>query len=169
MTSDRLATGIVAFIGLGSNLDNPIEQIRNARMACRDISGASELAFSSLYSSPPMGPQNQPDYVNAVMSISTTLTAMTLLKALQHIEHRQGRVRTGERWTARTLDLDLLVYGSERILEADLIVPHPGLAERAFVIYPLFEIAPNLLVPGLGALSELIVHCPQHGLKKIDP
>lgn len=157
----------IAYIGLGSNLDDPVEQIRRARTACSALPGVRELAFSSLYSSPPMGPRDQPDYVNAVMSIRTELTAIELLRALQNIELRHGRVRSKERWTARTLDLDLLIYGDEQIREIDLTVPHPGLADRAFVLYPLIEIAPTLLIPGLGLLSNLVAHCPRNGLRRI--
>lgn len=158
---------VIAYIGLGSNLDDPAEQIRSARLACSECPGVRELAFSSLYGSPPMGPRDQPDYVNAVMAVKTELSAIALLRALQNIELRHGRVRSKERWTARTLDLDLLIYGEEQIQENDLTVPHPGLAERAFVLYPLIEIAPNLIVPGLGLLSDLVGHCPRDGLTRI--
>ncbi len=159
---------IIAFIGLGSNLADPVAQIRNARAACAALTGVKEMAFSGLYRSSPMGPQDQPDYVNAVMAVATELGATELLRALQGIEQDQGRVRTGERWGARTLDLDLLIYGDRKIDQADLTVPHPGLAERAFVLYPLYEIAPGLVVPGKGPLVDLIAHCPLDGLKRIE-
>ncbi|MGR9086436.1 MAG: 2-amino-4-hydroxy-6-hydroxymethyldihydropteridine diphosphokinase [Gammaproteobacteria bacterium] len=159
---------VIAFIGLGSNLAGPAEQIHRARAACARLTGVRELAFSGLYRSPPMGPKNQPDYLNAVLSVSTELTAIRLLHALQGIEREQGRVRTGERWGARTLDLDLLLYGDQRIDEPELIVPHPGIADRAFVLYPLFEIAPDLVVPGKGRLIDLIARCPLKGLERVN-
>lgn len=159
---------VTAYIGLGSNLADPIAQIRLARAACTAVSGVTELAFSSLYRSPPMGPQDQPDYVNAVMAVATALPALDLLRNLQRIEYEQGRVRNGERWGARTLDLDLLIYGDQVIRHPELTVPHPGLAERAFVLFPLYEIAPDLVVPGQGPIAGLIAKCPLHGLKRID-
>ena len=159
---------VIAYIGLGSNLANPIEQIRSARSMCAALPGVQELAFSSLYASPPMGPKDQPDYVNAVMSVLTDVSALSLLHNLQRIEHERGRVRTGERWTARTLDLDLLLYGEQCINTPELTLPHPGLASRAFVLYPLFEIAPDLNVPVFGLIADLVAKCPLDGLKRID-
>jgi 2-amino-4-hydroxy-6-hydroxymethyldihydropteridine diphosphokinase len=159
---------ITAYIGLGSNLANPAEQIKSARNAITQIAGVRELGFSSLYHSPPMGPQDQPDYVNAVMCVATGLAPMDLLRCLQRIENDQGRVRKAERWGARTLDLDMLIYGDQVIELPDLVVPHPGLAERAFVLYPLHEIAPQLLVPGKGNIAELLAQCPMNGLKRLD-
>lgn len=158
---------VIAFIGLGSNLADPVSQIKSARKACGNLPGVQELAFSGLYRSPPMGPQDQPDYVNAVMSVAAGLGAIELLRALQDIERNQGRVRIGERWGARTLDLDLLIYGDQQIDQPDLIVPHPGIAERAFVLYPLYEIAPELVVPGKGRVTDLIAKCPLNGLVRI--
>jgi len=161
-------SGIVAaYIGLGSNLDDPVAQVLSARADCAAISGVTELAFSSLYGSAPMGPQDQPDYINAVMAVATELTAPALLHQLQRIEQAHGRVRTGQRWGSRTLDLDLLIYGEHCIETAELTVPHPGLGQRAFVLYPLFEIAPDLRVPGLGRIADLVVNCPLDGLKRI--
>ncbi|MDO9169777.1 MAG: 2-amino-4-hydroxy-6-hydroxymethyldihydropteridine diphosphokinase [Methylobacter sp.] len=160
--------GVVAYIGLGSNLANPVEQIQAARTAITQIAGVQELAFSSLYHSSPMGPQDQPDYVNAVMGVKTGLSPIALLRCLQRIENAQGRVRKSERWGARTLDLDVLLYGDQVIELPDLIVPHAGLAERAFVLYPLYEIAPQLLVPGKGHIASLLDQCPMNELKRLD-
>ncbi len=159
---------VTAYIGLGSNLANPSEQIKTARTAIAQLAGVQELVFSSLYHSPPMGPQDQPDYVNAVMCVATDLPPMDLLRGLQRIENDQGRVRKDQRWGARTLDLDVLIYGDQIIDLPDLIVPHTGLAERAFVLYPLHEIAPQLLVPGKGRIADLLVKCPMNGLKRLD-
>jgi 2-amino-4-hydroxy-6-hydroxymethyldihydropteridine diphosphokinase len=158
---------VIAYIGLGSNLENPTGQIESAHTAIAGLAGVEELAFSSLYHSPPMGPQDQPDYVNAVMAITTNLPAMDLLRDLQRIEHDHGRVRKGERWGARTLDLDLLIYGQQQIDLPELIVPHVGIAERAFVLYPLYEIAPELLVPGKGHIVDLLKNCPLNELKRL--
>ena len=139
------------YIGLGSNLDNPAEKIKQAQLTISDRAGITVLKISSLFSSPPMGPKDQPDYVNAVMNIQTDLTAIELLKVLQKIENKFDRDRKVERWGARTLDLDILLYGEQQIDQPDLKVPHIGLSKRAFVLYPLQEIAPDdLLIPGKG-------------------
>ena len=159
---------VIAYIGLGSNLAEPVSQIKSARTAIAAIVGVQELAFSSLYHSLPMGPQDQPDYVNAVMCVATGLLPMDLLHCLQNIENDQGRVRKGERWGARTLDLDVLIYGDQEIDLPDLIVPHKGLDERSFVLYPLFEIAPQLVVPGKGPIADLVAKCPLSGLRRMD-
>lgn len=161
-------TMVDVYIGLGSNLDHPAEKIRQARLVIAKQAMLKELKFSSLYSSSPMGPQNQPDYVNAVMCIQTELPVIELLSVLQAIENEFGRVRTGERWGARTLDLDILLYGDQQINHPDLIVPHIGVAERAFVLYPMLEIAGEaLFIPGKGCIKDLLAQCPLDGLEKI--
>jgi len=157
---------IIAYIGLGSNLQNPSEQIHSARAAIAVVAGIEEQGFSSLYHSAPMGPQDQPDYVNAVMAVATDLSPIELLRALQAIENSHGRVR-GERWGARTLDLDILLYGDQVIELPDLTVPHIGLTERAFVLYPLYEIAPQLIIPNKGRLVDLLKNCPLAGLTRL--
>ncbi len=162
------AERVIAYLGLGSNLANPALQITSARIAIAAIAGVEELAFSSLYRSLPMGPQDQPDYVNAVMCIATSLPPMDLLHRLQQIENDQGRVRKTERWGARTLDLDVLVYGEQMIELPNLIVPHVGIRDRAFVLHPLYEIAPELLIPGKGNIADLLAQCPMNGLKRLD-
>lgn len=160
-------TRTIVYIGLGSNLATPETQIKSAREAINALEHVQEQAFSSLYRSSPMGPQDQPDYVNAVMAISTDLSAMALLRCLQKIELEQGRVRKDERWGPRTLDLDILLYGQQVIDLPDLIVPHYGLAERAFVLYPLQEIAPELNIPDKGDIAGLIKQCPLDGLVRL--
>lgn len=159
---------VPAYLGLGGNLDHPIERIRSARTAIAGLDGVRESAFSSLYRSAPMGPAGQPDYVNAVMAIATRLAPLELLDRLQAIETAFGRVRIGERWGPRTLDLDILLYGRETIASERLAVPHPGLALREFVLYPLQEIAPHLEIPGLGPLDNLVRQCPRRGLAVIE-
>jgi 2-amino-4-hydroxy-6-hydroxymethyldihydropteridine diphosphokinase len=158
---------VPVFIGLGSNLDRPADQLNAARLSIAQLDNVTELAFSSLYHSAPMGPQDQPDYVNAVMAIATTLAPLALLRQLQAIENQQGRVRIGERWGARTLDLDILLYGQQIISDPDLTVPHIGIAEREFVLYPLAEMAPDLDIPGKGKLADLLVKCPLNGLQRL--
>lgn len=161
-----MQTSVCAYIGLGSNLQNPTEQIQSARVAIAELLGIEERGFSSLYHSAPMGPQDQPDYVNAVMAVATDLSPIDLLHALQTIENNSGRVRA-ERWGARTLDLDIVLYGDEVINLPDLIVPHIGLTERAFVLYPLHEIAPQLIIPNKGKLVDLLDNCPLAGLTRL--
>lgn len=157
-----------AYIGLGSNLESPVAQIKSARLAISALDSVDELAFSSLYASTPMGPQDQPDYVNAVMAVATGLSPLDLLHALQAIELEHGRVRGIQRWGARTLDLDLLLYGDQQIDTAELTVPHKGIAERAFVLYPLRDCAPDLVIPGKGKLSDLLGYCPLAGLRQLN-
>ena len=156
-----------SFLGLGSNLNNPIQRIQEGRGAINRLDGVEEFAFSSLYKSSPMGPADQPDYLNAVMGIIITISASKLLSKLQQIEKEQGRMRTGLRWGPRTLDLDILLYGEEIIQTPDLVIPHNGIGERAFVLYPLREIAPDLTIPGKGRLTDMIERCPLNGLKQL--
>jgi len=156
---------VTAYIGLGSNLAEPVLQVRRACEALKQLPETRLLECSSLYLSPPMGPADQPDYINAVAALETTLTPHTLLAGLHAIEQAQGRIRKVH-WGARTLDLDLLVYGDKIIGDKALTVPHPGLPDRAFVLYPLQEIAPMLTIPGLGPLAALVANCPKNGLKR---
>ncbi len=146
-----------SYIGIGSNLDEPIVQVRSAMDSLGTIPSSRLERCSSLYRNPPMGPPDQPDYVNAVVRLRTGLDPHTLLKELQAIERSQGRVRDGQRWGPRIIDLDLLIYGDEIIDEPGLRVPHPGLAERAFVLIPLSEIDPQIVIPDLGSIDELLV------------
>lgn len=166
--SEANAETVPVYLGLGSNLAEPVAQIKSARKAIAAIAGVRELACSSLYRSSPMGPQNQPDYINAVMLISATLSPQTLLRALHRIEHAHGRERKGQRWGARTLDLDILLYGEQLIDLPDLVVPHTGIAERPFVLLPLAEITPDLIIPGKGKVTDLLAHCPLLGLERLD-
>ena len=148
--------GITAFIGIGANLGDPAAQVLEAcaRLA-RDLPDTRLVARSSLYRNPPMGPQDQPDYVNAVARVLTRLEPGALLAELQRIETAMGRLRDGTRWGPRLLDLDILLYGAARIHEPGLHIPHPGIAERDFVLFPLRELAPDLEIPGLGTVSQL--------------
>ena len=168
MTDPVNKPNITVYIGLGSNLAAPARQIKSAREAIAALAGVEELVFSSLYHSLPMGPKDQPDYVNAVMAVTTAWPAPDLLHCLQRIEQAQGRVRACERWGARTLDLDILIYGDQIIELPELTVPHSGITERSFVLYPLYEIAPHLVIPGKGHIAGLLANCPLAGLKKLD-
>lgn len=154
---------VEAYIGLGSNLEDPVRQIESALVELGQMPFSQLLARSSLVFSKPLGAKSQPDYVNAVAKIETALNPDQLLARLQRIEHEHGRVRS-ERWGPRTLDLDLLLYGDQRIQQPHLTVPHPGMAQRAFVLVPLLEIEPRLQIPGLGSLSTLLRQLPKDAL-----
>jgi 2-amino-4-hydroxy-6-hydroxymethyldihydropteridine diphosphokinase len=156
-----------AWIGLGSNLDDPENQVKSAFEDLRALAHCSLEAVSSLYLSPPMGPPDQPDYVNAVARLRTGMPPEALLDALQAIERRHRRVRD-RHWGPRTLDLDLLLYGAQAIETQRLRVPHPGIAERSFVLYPLAELDPALVIPGLASVQELVARCAQAGLRRLE-
>ncbi len=158
---------VSAFIGLGSNLQQPREQVTTALVELAALPVTRVSGVSSLYRSAPLGPADQPAYINAVARLETQLSAEALLDALQAIEARHGRVRSGERWGPRTLDLDILLYGDTTIDNARLRVPHPGIAERNFVLQPLADIAPALVIPGLGEVRERLLHCPSAGLERL--
>lgn len=158
---------LLAYIGIGSNLDDPVSQVKDAFEDLDAIPDSILVARSSLYSSKPMGPEDQPDYVNAVVALDTLLSAESLLRELQNIEDLHGREHSGDRWGPRTLDLDLLMYGKKQINTDALTVPHAGMHERDFVLIPLAEIAGNISIPGRGQLSSLISQCESHSLKKL--
>ena len=160
------AAPVAAFIGLGSNLDRPEQQIRQALFELDGIEHSHLAGQSPLYGSSPVGPPGQPDYVNAVARLDTSLDAHALLDALHAIEHSHGRVR-GEYWGARTLDLDLLLYGDRQIHSATLNVPHPQLHLRAFVLVPLHDLAADLVLPGLGPLKDYLPQSPGQDLWRL--
>lgn len=152
------------YLGLGANLDAPIEQLNLALQALNSVTEIELVTASRFYSSKPMGPQDQPDYVNAVALIQTQLEPHALLDTLQNIEREQGRVRKDERWGARTLDLDILLYNDEQINCERLTVPHYGLCDREFVVYPLLEIAPDLILPNGAHLKDICRQVSLNGL-----
>ncbi|MFZ3154266.1 2-amino-4-hydroxy-6-hydroxymethyldihydropteridine diphosphokinase [Pseudomonas sp.] len=156
------------YIGLGSNLAAPLEQLRSALAALAALPHTRLSAQSSFYASDPLGPADQPRYVNAVAALDTELSPLALLDALQTIELEQGRTRKAERWGPRTLDLDILLFGQRQLDEPRLTVPHYHMHARAFVLYPLAEIAPQLRLPDGRALGELLAACPFEGLERID-
>ena len=157
---------VIACIGLGSNLDDPIRQVRSAISRLDSMEGTRVVARSSLYRSAPFGPVEQPDFVNAAVTVETRLAPRQLLAALQAIESDLGR-EPAERWGPRRIDLDLLVYGDAVIDEQGLKIPHPGIAERNFVLLPLGEIAPDLFVPGLGRLADIEVNPGEPDISRI--
>ncbi|HCJ30687.1 MAG TPA: 2-amino-4-hydroxy-6-hydroxymethyldihydropteridine diphosphokinase [Pseudomonas sp.] len=157
------------YIGLGSNLAEPREQLRGALKALATMPSSRLVAMSSLYVSDPLGPPDQPRYNNAVAMLDTSLAPLTLLDALQAIELAHGRERKAERWGPRTLDLDILLFGDRLISEPRLTVPHYHLHARAFVLYPLAEVAPaSLQLPDGRHLADLLAACPFEGLERLD-
>ena len=155
------------YIGLGSNLAEPLQQLRDALAALAQLPDTRLLAHSSFYASDPLGPPDQPRYVNAVAALDTALQPWPLLDALQRIEQEQGRVRKAERWGPRTLDLDILLFGERLIADERLSVPHYHMHARPFVLYPLAELAAELQLPDGRRLSELLAACPFTGLERL--
>lgn len=154
------------FVALGSNLDDPLHQVK-AALAALDRHRAIDLcAVSGLYSTPPWGNPDQPAFVNAVAEVCTALAPTALLAVLQRYEQQAGRVRE-QRWGPRVIDLDLLAYGQCVWRTRSLRLPHPGIAERAFVLLPWADIAPDYSLPGLGRIHELLAKCP--GIESIKP
>ncbi len=157
-----------AYIGLGSNLLSPIRQVRRAIAELAQLPASRLAVVSPLYRSLPMGPAGQPDYINAVAAIDTGLTALELLDGLQAIENAHQRQRGAVRWGPRTLDLDLLLFADERIDNERLTVPHPGIAERSFVLQPLLDIDVTLQLPGGESVQQLLNALPQDGLLPVE-
>jgi 2-amino-4-hydroxy-6-hydroxymethyldihydropteridine diphosphokinase len=155
------------YIGLGSNLGDSTQTLGAAVNALINSSDIRNFEASSHYQSKPHGPQDQPDYINAVARFETQLAAEPLLDLLQSIETRYGRTRTGERWSARTLDLDILLFGDQNIDTIRLQVPHPWMKQREFVLYPLFELAPELLFPDGSALKDNLASVSDENLIRL--
>ncbi len=156
----------MAFVGLGANLDDPRMQVSQALGELGAIAGTRVVKASSLYRSAPVGHGTQPDFINAVAELATGLSAHDLLAELQAIEARHGRRRSFAN-AARTLDLDLLLYGGETVRDQTLTLPHPRMHERAFVLLPLLEIAPAAVVPGHGPARELLENCAGQAAERI--
>ena len=157
---------VVVFIGLGSNLNDPVNQVQTAFKELNTIENTRVVTVSSLYRSAPMGNVEQDDFINAVAQLETSLIATQLLVELQSLENQHQRVRK-EHWGPRTLDLDLLLYGEQVINQPDLQVPHSGLTERNFVLRPLYEIAPDLILPDNQSLVDLVKQCGEEGLERV--
>ena len=154
------------YIGLGSNLDNPEKQIKKAMAALKTLPDSHYIMDSGLFASRPMGPQDQPDFINAVAAIETQLEPLCLLEHLQAIEISLGKV-VKHHWGPRVIDLDILLFGERTIATDKLQVPHPGIKEREFVLLPLQKLCAELIIPGHGKLQTLVEHCPQRGLKYV--
>ena len=154
-----------ALIALGSNLENPVSQVRRAFDELDTLPESSLLACSSLYRSAPIGIINQPDFINAVVEIETTLSPHGLLKILLEIEKNHGRVR-GLPNDPRTLDLDILMYDELECNEGGLILPHPRMHQRAFVLKPLMEISKDCIIPSRGSVAELLSACSNQRLER---
>lgn len=155
----------LAYIGLGSNLSDPQAQITSALDKLKQLEYCVVTKVSSLYFSRPMGPQDQPDYMNAVVAIETSLSPLALLDTLQHIENKAGRERKDNRWGARVLDLDILLFDQQTINNARLTVPHYGLKLREFVLLPLAEITDQLVLPDGDSIEALANQIEKNGLK----
>jgi len=156
-----------AYIGLGSNLDNPKAHIKRALEELNQLPQSQLLLTSKLYLSKPVGPQDQDDFVNAVVLLATELDPLALLDELQALEQQHQRVRE-RHWGPRTLDLDILLFGSQSIQNTRLTVPHAELAKRDFVVGPLFELDPTLILPNGTPLHQILNQCPIDGLICVD-
>lgn len=157
---------VPAYIGIGSNMDDPQWQVRSAFQALATMPDSLLIARSRLYRTRPFGPVAQDDFINAVAGMLTRLQPERLLTEMRAVETAQGR-RRAERWGPRILDLDLLVFGDVKIKSETLELPHPGIAERGFVLAPLADVAPTLVVPGVGRVSDLLQALPETGIAAV--
>lgn len=146
----------LVYIALGSNLASPLDQVNAAIAALGEIPESRVVALSSFYRTPPLGPQDQPDYLNAAVALETALSPEALLDNTQRIELQQGRVRKAERWGPRTLDLDIMLFGQQALDTPRLTVPHYDMKNRGFMLWPLFEIAPELTFPDGTTLAAIL-------------
>jgi 2-amino-4-hydroxy-6-hydroxymethyldihydropteridine diphosphokinase len=153
----------IAFIGLGSNMNSPRQQITTAIQSLGEIQSTQMISASSLYESKPVGPQDQGDYINAVVKLETDLVAIALLDSLQAIENDHGRERK-QHWGPRTLDLDILLFGDQVIHNDRLTIPHAEICNRPFVLVPLAEINPDCVIPEKGLVTDLVSKVDQAGL-----
>jgi 2-amino-4-hydroxy-6-hydroxymethyldihydropteridine diphosphokinase len=156
-----------AYVAIGSNLNHPRERVLEALERMRELSEARLVLRSRLYLTRPLGPQDQPQYVNAAAALLTQLTARDLLTALLGIERSMGRDR-GERWGPRVIDLDLVWMLDSVIDEPGLKVPHPGVSTRNFVLYPLADIAPTIIIPGMGSVLDLKSAAGSDGISELE-
>lgn len=155
----------IAYIALGANLGEPAQQLRAAMRSLATIPDVHVLATSPLYRTAPLGPADQPDYCNAVCQVETSLEPEHLLEHLLAVERAAGRVRSADRWGPRLLDLDLLYVEGQQRQTARLQLPHPGIAQRNFVLVPLADVAPTLNIPGIGLVAELAQKLGREGLE----
>lgn len=153
-----------AYIALGSNQASPLEQVTSALEALTALPESQVIAISSFYRTPPLGPADQPDYLNAAVAIETALKPEVLLSYTQKIEREHGRVRKAERWGPRTLDLDIMLFGDVIIRTPDLIIPHYDMANRAFMLIPLLDISPACTFPDGQPVIEVLARLSQDGI-----
>lgn len=157
-----------AFVALGANIGEPVKHLRAAVQDLSTLPDTGVVARSSLYRSAPVGLLNQPDFINAVVAVDTSLAPLDLLRALLAIEARHGRVRSVPN-APRTLDLDLLLHGDSRLESAELTLPHPRMHQRAFVLLPLLEIAPDMVLPGLGGARNYLSAVTGQAITRSEP
>jgi len=165
MTQETNNSAVRCYIGIGSNLANPLQQVNTAILELQQLENCQWFGVSSLYRSAPVGPAGQDDYINAVACLETNLPPESLLDALQQLENTHQRKRI-ERWGARTLDLDILLIAQQNIDTARLSVPHPYIAQRNFVLVPLLELAGDISI-GQNSLKYLLENCPPGSLERL--
>ena len=153
-----------AFIALGANLGDPVAQLREAAQRLRDTTGLHSVQLSPIYFSAPVGVVDQPRFANAAVRLETSLDAHELLAVCHSVERAMGRVRT-VRWGPRTIDLDLIFFGTLRVADEALTLPHPRWSERAFVVQPIYDLAPDLIIDGV-ALSETLARLDRSDLQR---
>jgi 2-amino-4-hydroxy-6-hydroxymethyldihydropteridine diphosphokinase len=156
------------YVGIGSNLEHPVLQIQRACTALAGLPATSVVRVSPLYGSVPFGPVQQPNYVNAVAALLTQLDLQSFFKAMRTLEGELGRLPPRVRWGARIIDLDLLAYAQQSVQTNDLTVPHPGIVQRNWVLYPLRDVAPELTVPGCGRAAELADRIGGDGIWRLE-
>lgn len=156
------------FLGLGSNLGDSLSLLQSAIDALDAQQGVTVVRCSSVYRSRPLAEMDQPDYYNMVIACETDLEPEALLDVTQSIENQLGRVRDGERWGPRTLDIDILAWDQQIIKTARLMVPHPGICERDFVLFPWRDIAPDFRLPLLASIEQLAQQCEDRGLERLE-
>ena len=161
-------SSVKVYVALGSNLGQREDHIHSALDDLAALSGVSSLQSSSLYETEPMGPQDQPSYLNGACSFDYCGSARELMEQLHGIEKHHGRLAGGQRWGPRPLDLDILLFGDQQIKEPDLMIPHIGLPDRSFVLWPLVELNPALVVPGMGSVQALQRECQEYGIRRFE-
>ena len=154
------------YVALGSNLGDREAHLIQGAKDIEELQDCSGLVMASLYETEPMGPQDQPDYLNSVCSFDCELEPLDLMRELKLIERQHGRVQSTERWQARPLDLDIILFGDQSVNTQELVVPHPGLAKRSFVLWPLAELNESLSIPELGSIQQLMENCDRLGIRR---
>ena len=157
-----------AWLGLGANLQQPVLQLKEAVQRLGQVAGIEVIQVSSFYRTPPWGDEQQDDFVNAVMQIDTSLDPFNLLQCMQSIENDMGRQRSGSRWGPRLIDIDLLMFGNQTISSTELLVPHPHMHARAFVLLPLAELNEGLEIPGHGTVGSLLSQLDCSDIRRLD-